>query len=190
MSDHPGTPSGGPIAGGWGPQPAELRRSGTGTVVGEARFVQQRTEHMGEDASRTIWSFRLQQYDSAGNALRPVPVEMRGIAFEGSLAEGDQVRVSGRWRGGTLRADRLENLTTGALVRAKSYKGLMVVALVVFLIFAGLLAWWAIDSSNDFNRNSEQIQQQFEEDAEQAEQEAFQQFCENAAANGLTPPSC
>jgi hypothetical protein len=169
-----------------GPMSDDVRQTGKATLVGEVHLMQQRTEHMGEDSSRTIWSFRLVRYDPGGNALRPVPVEMRGIAFEGSLAEGDQVRVAGRWRGGTLRAEQLENLTTGALVRAKSYKGLMIAALVVFLIFAGLIAWWAIDSSNDFDRRSEQNQQLFEQRSEEMQR----QFCEDAAAMGQTPPSC
>jgi hypothetical protein len=163
--------------------------------------MQQRTESMGQQNSRTIWTFRLERYDSNGNRLRPVQVEMRGLAFEGSLSDGDQVRVTGRWRDGTVRADRLENLTTGALVRAKSYKGVMIAALVVFLVVAGLIAWFAIDASNDFNRDREQFQQQFEnnqgelqeqfeQDAEQAEEEALQKFCEEAVQAGLSPPQC
>lgn len=168
------------------PPPAEPPQSGKTTLVGEARLSQQRTEHMGQDSSRTIWAFRLERYDANGNRLRPVPVEMRGVAFEGSFSDGDQLRVTGRWRDGTLRADRLENLTTGALVRAKSYKGLMIAVGVVFLVIVGLFAWFAMDANNDFNRNREQIQQQFEQQSE----ESFEQFCEDAAAAGLSPPQC
>jgi hypothetical protein len=172
------------------PPPEQLRQSGTTTLVGVVGSMQQRTEYMGRDNSRTIWTFRLERYDSAGNRLRPVPIEMRGLAFEGSLADGDQVRVTGRWRDGTVRAESLENLTTGALVRAKSYKGVMIAAVVVFLIAAALFAWFAIDSSNDFDRDREQIQQQFERDSEEAEEEARRQFCEAAAQMGQTPPGC
>lgn len=176
------------------PQPVEpMRGSGKATLVGEARSLQQRTESMGQDASRSVWAFRLERYDSSGNRLRPVQVEMRGLKFEGSLTDGDQVRVSGRWRGGLVRAESLENLTTGALVRAKSYKGAMIVALVVFLIIAGLLAWFAINAQNNFNKTSQQFeqqQQQFEQDSDQARQDALREFCANAASIGATPPEC
>ena len=58
---------------------------------------------------------------------------MRGRSFSGALSEGDQVRVSGRWRDGTLRADSLENLTTGAVVRANSYATVIVAVLAVLV---------------------------------------------------------
>ncbi|MEJ8631909.1 hypothetical protein [Streptomyces sp. MS2.AVA.5] len=62
--------------------------------------------------------FRLERYDDSGKRVMLVPVEMRGIGFEGSIHDGDWARVSGRIRAGTLHAKRLHNVTTGADVRA------------------------------------------------------------------------
>jgi hypothetical protein len=175
----------------------EMKRSGTATFEGEARSMQQRTESLGESGSRSIWTFRLERYDAHGNRLRPVQVEMRGLAFEGSLSDGDSVRVTGRWRDGTIRAKAVENLTTGALVKSKSYKGAMIAALIVFLIIAGLFAWFAINASNEFNDQFQGNQQDFQEQVDQSnqefqqqEEEARQQFCEEAANAGLTPANC
>lgn len=92
-----------------------------GSIVGEARGVQERQEG-GSSAPQPsiIWSFRVERYDEAGNRLPPVPVEMRGIGFDGFIREGDRVEVSGTWREGrTIRTNWVRNLTTGAVVRAK-----------------------------------------------------------------------
>ena len=155
--------------------------------------MQQRTESLGESGSRSIWTFRLERYDARGNRLRPVQVEMRGLAFEGSLSDGDSVRVTGRWHNGAVRAKAVENLTTGSLVKSKSYKGAMIAALIVFLIIAGLFAWFAINASNDFERGQQDFQEQVDQsnqEFQQQEEEARQQFCEEAANAGLTPANC
>jgi hypothetical protein len=174
-----------------------MKRSGSATFVGEARSMQQRTEQLGEQGSRSIWSFRLERYDARGNRLRPVQVEMRGLAFEGSLTDGDSVRVTGKWHDGTIRAKSVENLTTGALVKSKSYKGAMIAALIVFLIIAGLLAWFAMNASNQFDeqfqRDQQEFQEQFDqtnEDFQQQQEEAKQEYCDAAIAGGLTPADC
>lgn len=146
---------------------------------------------MGEQ-SRSVWTFRLERYDQHGNRLAPVQIEMRGLAFEGSLTDGDSVRVTGRWRGGALRANEVQNLTTGALVRAKNYKGAMIVALVVFLVIAGALAVFAINSSNEFNEQQEQFERRQEElfDQQQLQGGVPAGFCEAAQAAGLQPAEC
>lgn len=88
-------------------------------LVGQVRAFQSRTEPYGESSQRTIWSFRVERFDDDGNLVLRVPVEMRGITFRGSIAEGDSVRVTGRHRHGTVRARRVENLTTGATIEAR-----------------------------------------------------------------------
>ncbi len=88
-------------------------------------------------------TFRVERYDRDGSRLQPVPVEMRGHSITGFLNEGDQVRVSGKWEGGLLRARRADNATTGAVIEAtRSGRGCMVsytvVSLVVTLIVLGV----------------------------------------------------
>jgi len=57
--------------------------------------------------------FRIDRYDRAGNRLSPVAVEMQARRA-GRVTDGDEVEVSGRWSRGTLRADRIRNLTTAS----------------------------------------------------------------------------
>jgi hypothetical protein len=76
-------------------------------------------------------------YDEAGNRVLLVPVEMRGLFFQGSIAEGEWVCVHGKRQGGTLRATRLENLSTGAVVEATGVPKRIRIASSVFgILFA------------------------------------------------------
>ncbi|MFF9621859.1 hypothetical protein [Streptomyces griseosporeus] len=134
---HPGPP---PPPG----PPARPRaaRNGPAVVEGVVRGAQLRTEYRGEHASEVIWTFRVERYDTVGNLLSLVPVEMRGLTFEGSVADGDWVRARGRMKSGTLRLTRLENLTTGATVRAKGVsRPALVVAYLLMAAIAAFVAW-------------------------------------------------
>lgn len=51
------------------------------------------------------------------------------------MSNGDQVSLKGEWRDGTLRVQEVDNLTTSAQVRARSYRALRTVIIVVFVIF-------------------------------------------------------
>ncbi|MFF3020731.1 hypothetical protein [Streptomyces sp. NPDC057939] len=82
-----------------------------------------------------IWHFRVERHDARGNRLETIPVEMRGISYSGSVSNGDQVHVSGRWRRGTLHAEELMNLTTRAQVKGKFSGRLTKVAMVFAIIF-------------------------------------------------------
>jgi hypothetical protein len=159
------------------------------TVTGNVHSVQQRTEWMNEGASRSIWTFRLDAVDQNGTQLGAIQVEMRGISFEGSLSNGDSVRVTGKWRHGSIRAEQVQNLTTGALVRAKNYRGLMIAALLVFVFGAGAIVYLGIDSSRDAAERREQIQQEQQEIMNQ-QGDVSDEFCETAKEAGLIPPQC
>lgn len=141
------------------------------------------------EGSRSIWTFRLEGTDQNGVRRGPVQVEMRGISFEGSLTNGDSVRVTGRWRRGAIRANEVENLTTGALVRAKNYTGLKVAAIVVFVGVAGTIAFFAVGSARDAAERREQIQQRQQELMNQ-QGDVSEEFCETAKEAGLAPPQC
>jgi hypothetical protein len=118
--------------------------------TGVVRDLQQRDE-VAVNEKMKVWSFRIERHDASGNRLAPVPVEMWGLSFSGSVSNGDDVRVEGRWRGGTLRVEDLDNLTTGAEVRAKDYQGLRAVVntigctigLIIFAIIVCIFAFVA-----------------------------------------------
>lgn len=126
--------------------PAVLPSEGSHAVVeGQARGLQSRSEQGGDGYHEAVWSFRVERYDGTGRRVLLVPVEMRGRTFEGSINDGDWVRAEGRLRGGTLRATLVQNLTTGAVVRAKGYpKPFIVVFIVVFLLIVVFIAWIAL----------------------------------------------
>ncbi|MEU2655182.1 hypothetical protein ABZ615_07645 [Streptomyces sp. NPDC007325] len=103
-----------------------------------------RTEQRSEDDIRSVLLFRLERYDDAGRRVMLVPVEMRGLRFEGSVHDGDWVRVSGRMRAGTLHANEVHNATTGADVNAKrTPKWQWILATVIICIIAAIIvsAW-------------------------------------------------
>ena len=90
----------------------ERRESGPGEVIGIARDIQVRKSQTAEDAL----VFRIDRYDGGGNRLPSVAVHFRDYR-DGHISEGEEVRVSGTWRHGTLRAKRIVNLATNADVR-------------------------------------------------------------------------
>ncbi|MGW9374129.1 hypothetical protein ACWGVR_29465 [Streptomyces xanthophaeus] len=107
-------------------------------------------EQWGNGGSEEVWHFRLKRHDADGNALQPIPVEMRALSFSGSVSNGDQVRISGRWRDGTLRADELRNLTTHARVHNKNYRGQLIAAKVIMvLMLLGIVIFIVISVSSD-----------------------------------------
>ncbi len=110
------------------------------SIVGEAHNIQHRQEQ-GANSAEQILTFRVERYDRDGSRLQPVPVEMRGYSMTGFLNEGDQVRVSGTWEGGLLRATRTDNAATGAVVQAKraTMTGCFVAFMVVPLIIAAVV---------------------------------------------------
>jgi hypothetical protein len=133
-------------------------QGGSAVIAGQARGIQSRTESSANGEAMTIWAFRIERYDSAGNRLRPVAVEMRGRGFQGSLHEGDDVRVSGTWKDGTLRSQRIDNLTTHALVRAKPFPWkpllvfltivlIVVIAFAVFVIRSFATSWLSVGNA-------------------------------------------
>jgi hypothetical protein len=83
----------------------------TGRVAG----FQQRNEQVGQRYV-AVWNFRVE-----GDGGPAVAVEMRGYSFEGSIGEGDEVRIDAHARGGdVVHVGRLENLTSNSIVRITS----------------------------------------------------------------------
>ncbi|WP_157845209.1 hypothetical protein [Pseudofrankia sp. EUN1h] len=143
-------------------------RQGYATVVGQARGITQRQESYGDNQSSTVLTFRLERYDTDGNRLRPVPVQMRTIGFDGALGDGDEILVSGQWKDGTLHSQRMENLTTGGAVKGRSIKKMLLICLAALVAMAVVIGGFAIYSEHSQTQN----------------------FCEQAAHEGIRPPMC
>lgn len=89
-------------------------------LIGEVRSFQPYQES-GSKANIQIWTFKLERFDADGNALSPVPVEMRARSFAGFINEGDRVEIFKRMKPGRLvRPKRLYNLTTNSEVYART----------------------------------------------------------------------
>ena len=123
---------------------ADTVQRGRGQVRGIARGVQVR--RTGEQ-DRDILTFRVDRYDASGNRLPSVGVEFRD--YEGGhVGEGEEVEASGRWSRGTLRADRVSNLSTRAEVHgAGPWK--TIVAVIAVLIILAFIAYIAISGMTD-----------------------------------------
>jgi hypothetical protein len=111
------------------------------TVEGQVRNLQVRNEQRRQSDYESVWTFRVERYDAAGQRVTLVPVEMRGLSFEGALGEGDWVRAQGTMKAGTFRVKRVENQTTGAVVTAK---GIPKVLLVIAGVFMAAIALWIV----------------------------------------------
>jgi hypothetical protein len=97
-------------------------------------------------AAGMLLEFRIERHDASGDRLAPVAAQMRGLSFSGSVNNGDEVRVNrARWRDGTLRVKDLNNLSTGAVVRAQQNTvGSWLIGafvLVLFVVVLGALAF-------------------------------------------------
>jgi hypothetical protein len=76
-------------------------------VVGYVSAFRQDSEEDYEKRSVKIWPFRVDRDDGDGNRLQSTPVVMRGLGFDGSIHDGDQVRIPARWHPGhDLRTSR------------------------------------------------------------------------------------
>jgi hypothetical protein len=115
-------------------------------VTGRVRDLQPRTRiHWFTRFEEMELTFRVAVFDDMGNVERLVPVQISGSSFDGAISENDEVRATGHFRRGTLRAKKVENLTDGSVLTATSSlpsisKIVMAVfftAIVAFMLFVG-----------------------------------------------------
>jgi hypothetical protein len=142
--------------GGWHPSAGpDLKPSSAEMVEGIARSVQRRQDAPSGWSSyqSQVLTLRIERYDSSGNRLQPVPVELRGTEIRGTVVDGDIVQVRGKViAGAILSVKKLDNRTSGTVVVAhttsadafvslwnKAFIGCFVVILAGALI-AGLIA--------------------------------------------------
>ncbi|AIY46693.1 serine/threonine-protein kinase [Mycolicibacterium fortuitum] len=87
------------------------------TILGTARDVTKTPS--GPDSDEEVWTFRVERYESTGEAHTAVPVELRGNSITGELSDGDVVEVSGPWDDRTLFADSVVNHSAGTRRRRR-----------------------------------------------------------------------
>ncbi|MEX3653971.1 serine/threonine-protein kinase [Mycolicibacterium fortuitum] len=95
----------------------ETKRLAMLTILGTARDVQKTPS--GPDGEEEVWTFRVERYESTGEAHTVVPVELRGNSITGELSDGDVVEVSGPWDDQTLFADSVVNHSAGTRRRRR-----------------------------------------------------------------------
>ncbi len=89
------------------------------------------------------WCCRcIDKYDAAGNRVQPVGVELRHHRL-GQVSDGQEVEVRGRWKDGTLQAERIVNLTTGAQVKGASRRARVLISAIILVIFVGWFVFLA-----------------------------------------------
>jgi hypothetical protein len=87
--------------------------------------LQYRTEAAGaSDNARTIYNFRLEVIDEAGQRHGVVGVELRGLGFKGGISDGDWVEIdrNARRHGEAFEIRSLRNLTTGGEVKGRRFR--------------------------------------------------------------------
>lgn len=163
-------------------------RHGSTTVSGRIRNIHQRSE--GEGGASSVWTFRIERFDQIGDQLPPVPVQIRGVAFDGALSDGDEARVAGVWKDGTLHAEYVENITTQSKFRGRSFnKALLVFVAILAMLMAGLITfgvWQSQRFEEERQRSTEQFQREYEQRVEQQRRE----FCDRARNHGVRPAGC
>lgn len=87
------------------------------TILGTARDVTKTPS--GPDSDEEVWTFRVERYESTGEAHTAVPVELSGNSITGELSDGDVVEVSGPWDDRTLFADSVVNHSAGTRRRRR-----------------------------------------------------------------------
>lgn len=140
---HPEQDSGS-LAGGTAPpvgvDPARRPFGGVipSTARGIARSVELRHD---EQRNSTTLRFHLDRYDGSGNRLPPIGIEMR-FHRRGQLTDGDEVEVTGSPNNGTLVAERIINLTTGAEILGgiPKWVKLAAVGFLAILVIAVIVA--------------------------------------------------
>jgi hypothetical protein len=90
---------------------------------GKVNGLMTKSETTPNGRSRMIWTFRILRFDEKlGSPLPKIPVEMKGLSFEGFINDEDTVRVKGKWKEGkVLEITKLFNVTNNIDVEAHKW---------------------------------------------------------------------
>jgi hypothetical protein len=65
-----------------------------------------------QDSELLVWTFQLERHNETGERLEPIPVEMSGKFFSGTINEGNVIRLYEKsWDGGVVRTKRVYDVT-------------------------------------------------------------------------------
>jgi hypothetical protein len=122
--------------------------SSTPTITGVVSGFTSRFEEDGRK-QQLVWNFSLVTEDTAHQRFY-VPVQMRGVTFDGAIQDGDIISVDAVWRpGDTVHANSVINVRTRATIVANS-KGTppsrlaRTISVVFIVIFVGAFAFLLI----------------------------------------------
>ena len=113
------------------------------SYVGEIQSFHKITD-VDESGTRSTWNFQVIPQRADSRQLPVLNVEMKGLSFEGSLHDGDQVRLPTVPLGERMvRVSKLENLTDHTQVIAggnesSDYLGLGTIFGILFSVITGL----------------------------------------------------
>jgi hypothetical protein len=110
------------------------------SLSGLARNVALATTQTSDSTSKTVVTFRLEQYDPHAGRTGIVNVRLRGDQAIGFAADGDWVEVTGRSKRGFVDAKEAFNQTSGAQFRARPgfARGVGIAGLVIVIGIAAL----------------------------------------------------
>lgn len=129
-------------------QPNATPRGGPAQLHGVAQNVQYRSEMRSENGAVQVLTFRLEQ-----PGLQPVQVELRALALKGQVVEGENVTVTGRWRGGRLVAREIVSESTGVAVRGRKPPWWLAVPVAIaFLVFFALVVYFVLHGAASLGR--------------------------------------
>ncbi|BBX25720.1 serine/threonine-protein kinase [Mycolicibacterium alvei] len=117
---------------------SETKRLAMLTILGTAQGVQKQPS--GPDGDEEVWTFRVERYESTGEAHTVVPVELRGNSITGELSDGDVVEVSGPWDDRTLFADSVVNHSAGTRGRRRALASRPVRITLILAVIATTVA--------------------------------------------------
>ncbi|MFD7153897.1 hypothetical protein ACFV9C_04835 [Kribbella sp. NPDC059898] len=127
-------------------QPNAMARRGQAQLRGVARNVQYRSEARSENGAVQVLTLRLEQ-----PGLQPVQVELRALALEGQVVDGEQVSVAGKWRGGRLVAREIRSESTGVAVRARKPPLWLALPVgIAFLVFFAFVVYFIVRGISSF----------------------------------------
>ncbi|OKH84540.1 membrane protein [Mycobacterium sp. ST-F2] len=146
---EPTPPDAGPRTAPWelpdDPKPSsspETKRLEMLTIMGTAQGVQKLPS--GSEGDDEVWTFRVERYESTGDAHTAVPVELRGASITGQLSDGDVVEVSGYWDGRTLFVDSVINHSTSTrrrrgVVTSRPVRIVLALTVIAVIVAASIL---------------------------------------------------
>jgi hypothetical protein len=102
-------------------------------IEGDVYSFHERDEPYSQGVSKKVWSFMLQSFDSDGNPTIAIPVEIRGLKFEGFIRDGHRVKAYGMVeKGEVFQPKKLYNMTTGIWIKRKTLERWQKIAFVIF----------------------------------------------------------